>query len=126
MKIIDINLTGTTNGSGAKTITATQSVLGYLYKVIWVDGDLTDGVDAVLSSTETPEGVDVTLLTLTDANNDATYYPRDVVHNNAGGALTGTSGGDRTMPLVAGILELVIASGGDTKTGGAHVYILED
>ena len=127
MKIRDIILIGTTNSGGA-TITSTETVKGFLYKVKWVDGDLADAVTAVLSVVETPEGVDETLLTLSnpDANADKNYYPRDVVHSLAGAALTGTAGGDREMLLVVGKLKLVIASGGTTKTGGCHVYILED
>ena len=125
MNVIDIILIGETSSGGAKTITSEQAVHGFLYKVKWVDGDLVDAVTAVLSVTETPEGVDETLLTLSnpDANADKNYYPRDVVHDATGGALTGTSGGDRIMPFVSGKLKLVIASGGDAKTGGAHVYI---
>lgn len=127
MQIIDIKLIGETNSSGAKTITSTQAVKGFLYKVKWVDGDLADAVTAVLSVTETPEGEDETLLTLSnpDANADKNYYPRDVVHDLAGSALTGAAGGDREKLLVVGKLKLVIASGGDTKTGGAYVYIEE-
>ena len=126
MKIRDIILIGTTNSGGA-TITSTETVKGFLYKVKWVDGDLADAVTAVLSVVETPEGVDETLLTLSnpDANADKNYYPRDVVHKADGSALTGTAGGDRIKPLVVGKLKLVIASGGSAKTGGAHVYILE-
>ncbi len=127
MKIIDIILTGTTN-SGGVTITSTETVKGFLYKVKWVDGDLADAVTAVLSVVETPEGVDETLLTLSnpDANADKNYYPRDLVHDATGTALTGTAGGDRIKPLVVGKLKLVIAAGGDTKTGGCHVYIEEN
>ncbi len=125
MNVIDIILIGETNSSGAKTITSTQDVHGFLYKVKWVDGDLVDAVTGVLSVIETPEGVDEILLTLSnpDANADKNYYPRDVVHDATGGTLTGTAGGDRIEPFISGKLKLVIASGGDTKTGGAHVYI---
>lgn len=128
MQIIDIRLIGETNSSGAATITSTQAVKGFLYKVKWVDVDLVDAVTGVLSVIETPEGVDETLLTLSnpDANADKNYYPRDVVHSATGTALTGTAGGDRIEPLVVGKLKLVIASGGDTKTGGCVVYILEN
>ncbi len=124
----DIILIGTTSTGGAKTVISPETVQGFLYKVKWVDGDLVDAVTAVLSVIETPEGVDEILLTLSnpDANADKNYYPRDVVHNATGGALTGTAGGDRIMPLISGKLELVIASGGSVKKGGCHVYIVED
>ncbi len=127
MQIIDINLIGETNSSGVATITSTQTVKGFLYKVKWVDGDLVDAVTSILSVTETPEGVDETLLTLSNpnANADKNYYPRDVVHSATGSALTGTAGGDRIEPLVVGKLKLTIAAGGDSKTGGCVVYIRE-
>lgn len=126
MEIRDIRLVGTTSAGGALTVTSTEYVKGFLYNVEWIDGDFSDGVDAVLSVTETPEGVDKTLLTLTDANNDDTYYPRDIVHDLAGGALTGTAGGDREKLLINGKLKLVVADGGATKEGGCIAYILED
>lgn len=118
-----IRLVGTTNGSGAATIDAEIAVFGTLYAVRWIDGDFADGVDGTLT-VQNAGGVGVahTLLTLTDANDDAMQYTRHVVHSEAGAALTGTSGGDRAMPLIDGVLRLVIAQGGDTKTGGAIVY----
>ena len=118
-------LTGTTSTAGAATINDTKAILGRLYAVEWIDGTLSDGVDAVLTAQNTASAVDQTLLTLTDANDDKPYYPRDVVHDLAGGALTGTSGGDREMPVINGVLRLVIASGGSEKTGGCIVYFYE-
>ena len=51
------------------------------------------------------------------------YYPRDLVHAVAdGAALTGTAGGDRTAPLVDGKAKVVIASGGNAKSGSLIVY----
>lgn len=117
-----MRLIGTTNASGAVTIDGENVVLGVLLAVEWIDGDLTDGVDAVLSCQSTISGVAQTILTLTDANNDAWYYPRSVVHSEAGAALTGTSGGDRTPFILNGKPRLAITSGGDTHTGGCYLY----
>jgi len=108
---------GTTDTGGDATAYAETSTLGWLVSVEWVDGDLADGVDAVLSVTNRHSGVDKTLLTLTDANADATYYPRATEHDNTGTALTTT-----TLMLIDGLLKLVISSGGATKTGGVVVY----
>jgi hypothetical protein len=119
--IDQIKLVGITNSSGAVTVTG-GPVSGRLIAVEWIDGDLADGVDAVLSVIGTSSGVDYTLLTLTNADNDAWYYPRRLVHDEAGVALTGTSGGDRAMAVILGTLKLVISSGGDSKTGGCVVY----
>lgn len=123
MKLQAIPLVGTTNGSGAVTITATIPTFGLLQAVEWVDGDLADGVDAVLSVTDNQSGVDSTLLTLTDANNDAWYYPRRAAHDNTGTAVTYDGTNEIYVPsVIAGKLKLAITSGGDTKTGGAVVY----
>jgi hypothetical protein len=53
----------------------------------------------------------------------AWFYPRYLVHAVAdGAALTGTAGGDRAAPIVSGVLKVVVASGGDTKTGKVIFY----
>lgn len=122
MSLHDIRLIGTTDASGNLTLTTPSGMTGWLEAVEWVDGTLDDGVDATLSVTETPSGVDQTLLTLTNANDDAWSRPRHVVHSETGTALTGTSGGDRARPIINGKLKLVIASGGNAKTGGCIVY----
>lgn len=94
-------------------------MLGYLEAVDWIDGTLADGVDAVLSTTLTSSGTDHTLLTLTNADNDAVYYPRRVVDTTAGAAATGVY--DRF--LIDGYLKLAVTGGGDAKTGGCVVYV---
>lgn len=117
----DMRLIGTTDGSGDATITGSV-IKGRLVAVEWIDGDLADGVDGTLSMTSTPSGVDQTLLTLSNANSDAWYYPRTLVHSEAGAALTGTSGGDRDMYVLSGKPKLVISSGGAAATGGMILY----
>lgn len=124
MKLDELRLYGETDASGDLTVNATRPVLGQLYAVRWIDGDLSDGVDAVISTQN--HDAAATLLTLTDANSDALYYPRDLVHNAAGGALTGTSGGDRALPLFVGLPRLVVSSGGATKSGGCILFYFED
>lgn len=123
MALLPVRLIGTTIADESATILSESAYLGKLFAVAWVDGDFADGVDSVLSVTSTDSAVDYTLLTLTDANNDAMYYPRVVVHSEAGAALTGTSGGDRAQFVINGRLKLAIASGGVSKTGGAIVYL---
>jgi hypothetical protein len=117
-----IKLTGTTATGGGLTVTAVSRCAGKLHAVEWIDGDFADGVDAVLSVVRDDTAADYTLLTLTNADNDAVYYPRVIIHSEAGAALTGTSGGDRAQPIINGILKLAVTSGGDAKTGGCIVY----
>ena len=116
-----MRLWGTTDANGDLVVTAPRSLFGWLIAVQWIDGDLADGVDAVLSATRTPSGVDATLLTLTDANADAWYYPTVVEHDAAGAAQT-----TRTFQIIEGTLQLTVSSGGVTKTGGCIVYYTDN
>lgn len=125
-KLQEMRLYGTCTSAGALTVTGERAVFGFLDAVEWIDGTFADGVDAVISCYNTNSGVDNTLLTLTDADNDAWYYPRTLVHDLAGAALTGTSGGDRARRIVNGIPKLVVTDGGDVKVGGCIIYWLED
>ena len=121
----DVKLEGTTDDQGDATVTST-AVKGFLYAVQWLDGDLADGVDAVLTVTNAADGgVAQTLLTLTDANSDAWYRPRYQAHDNTGTGATfdGTNEMYIVQAIVNGPLSLVISSGGDTKTGGAIVWV---
>ena len=92
-----------------------------LYAVEWVDGTMDDGATATLTVTNTPSGVDKTLLTLTlTTNADAWYHPRGVEHDAAGAALT-----TRALSVVYGTLKLVVSAGGNVKTGACWVYLLD-
>lgn len=115
----------TTDGSGDATVYSAATYNGELCAVQWIDGDLVDGVDAVLSVTNTDAGVDYTLLTLTNANSDAFYLPRAATVDATGTASLYAAGGTAVngkMPVV-GKLKLVVSSGGDTKTGGLVVFL---
>jgi hypothetical protein len=124
LKLKEIRINATTDGDGDASVDGSRSVFGRLYAVQWIDGDFTDGVDAVISTQN--HDAAKTLLTLTNANNDALYYPRDLFHDAAGAALTGTQGGDRSFPSMVGLPRLVVSSGGATKTGGCILFYFED
>lgn len=125
-----ISLQGTTSAGGAATIYSGDSTtvdgaeatpVGLLYDVTWIDGTLADGVDAVLSVTNRPaNAADKTLLTLTNANDDAMYYPREYGDDNTGTEVTSMS----EFPVVDSLLKLVISSGGAIASGGCIVTIL--
>ena len=114
LNVTDLRLT--TNGSGVGTANADLPIRGLLYAVEWVDGDLADGVDSVISVQNGPGGA-VTLLTLTNANVDTMYYPRELEQDNTGGNLA-----TYAMPLIFGIPRCTIAAGGSVKTGGPLLY----
>ncbi len=122
MALVNVKLTGTTDGSGDVTINAPNSIYGFLYAIEWVFGSGTSGVDATFTMQSTPSGVAKTLLTLTNANADAWYHPRDDEHGS-----TGTASGGKCYPLLVGIPRLVIAQGGSAKTYVAvlHYFRIE-
>ena len=122
MRLHELRLSGTCDSDGALTVAGQTAINGHLEAVEWIDGDFANGVDAVISAYNTNSGTDNTLLTLTNADNDAWYYPRALVHDAAGAALTGSSGGDRNLPMINGLPRLVVSSGGDKKTGGCILY----
>lgn len=128
MLLDPIKLVGETSSGGAATITATKAVLGKLYAVEWVDGDLADNNTAVLSVIRTDSGEDQAVHTLVagEGDDDAWWFPRVAVHDLSAVARFYNDDGDEAVvdyPVVNGVLQLVIAAGGDTKTGGCIVYV---
>lgn len=118
-----IKLTATTDAAGAATVTGTVPVVGKLLAIEWIDGTFADGVDAVISITSTSSGVDHTILTLSNANDDAWYYPRVIMHDNAGVAVTLDGTNEAYVEdVLFGFPKLVVANGGDSFTGGCVIY----
>jgi hypothetical protein len=131
---MQVSLQGTTDDSGDLTVygknhdTQANSPRfdGWLLtQVEWVDGSFSDGVGAVLSVVDTPSGVDQTIITLTAANDDDYYFPRETIHDNTGSEVTfdGTNEATVEPQTIYGRLKLVVSSGGDTKTGGCLVTL---
>lgn len=125
MIVVQFNITTDANGdydssTDGGVVGQVRAGLPFLLEAVeWVDGDLADGVDAVLSTIDTPSGVDQTLLTLTDANDDAWYRPRTTTQDGTSGGLDGWY----AYPIVNGALKLVVSDGGNTKSGKCLVYL---
>jgi hypothetical protein len=115
--ISEIHLPFTTAADGSATATASVDSFGRLVAVNWEDGDLADGVGAVLSCVGAGRP-DQTLLTLTAANDDAWHYPTVQAKSAAGAAITWYE-----KPLVTGKLKVVVSSGGNAKTGSIRAYV---
>lgn len=114
----------TSDASGDSVDTTGKGIFGRLYAVDVEDGDLADDFDITLTYAS-PNGVTKTLLTLTDLSADATYYPREQVHDNAGAGLT--LDGTRVafdLPMVAGIVTATTGDGGATKSGSITLYVM--
>lgn len=125
-----IRLIGAVTSGGAGTFTSERPLLGRLYAVEWVDGDLADNNTAVLSVTETDSGVDQVLHTQVAGEGDADgwWYPRVKVHDLSAVNLYYNDESDEEVQdyaVVNGYLELVIAAGGVSKTGGCIVYLID-
>lgn len=114
----DVALTTIADGS----VTAyTPLVSGRVVAVLYKKTDFADGVGAVVST----ELSGKTLLTTTNMNASATYMPRLPVQDEAGA--DATLDGTRKMrePLVVSDerLKIVIASGGNIKTGTLSIIM---
>lgn len=118
----ELQVSVTTNGSGAGTGVSTETVLGKLHAIAYYPGTLATG--ATLTITCTDGNYAKPLLTKANAGTaNVEYYPRDLVNAvSDGSALAGTSGGDRVQPYLNGRVTVTIASGGATATGKVIIY----
>lgn len=124
MRTITLKLV-TGASDGAATTNGERSIFGKLYAIEYRPGTIDTGATLVV----TCEGLgSKPLLTKASAGTaNSWYYPRDLVHAVAdGAALTGTSGGDRCLPILNGTPKATIASGANSKTGYVTLYYLED
>ncbi len=116
-----ITLSATTDASGDATVNSSQNILGKVYAILYKPGTIATG--ATITVTSQGHFAKPLLTKASAGTSDTMYYPRDLVHAVAdGAALTGTSGGDRCLPLINGALRFVVASGGNTMTGSIVVY----
>jgi hypothetical protein len=115
-----IPLIGTTDSSGAATITSSRAVNGLLFGFYEDKGTLADGVDFTITVINSE--MICTILTLTNANTDQSwYFPRGSSCDS-----TGTSTVDNQILIpVNGKLQCVIAQGGNTFTGGMYAFVME-
>lgn len=124
MKLNKMRINVTTAADQTGSGTGDRTVHGLLYAVQLIDGDFADGVDVTLTFVSEAT---TTALVKADFNTDSMYYPRDLVHASSdGAALTGTSGGDRCLPIMYGLPTVAIAQGGATKTGGVILHFYEN
>lgn len=108
----------TTDTAGACTAYG-DSVVGAVYAVQLVDGDLADGVDITLTAEN--ENLSMPILVKADFNADQMVYPRVLQALNTDGTALST----HCEPLVYGRLKVVIAQGGSVKSGSVIVFVRE-
>jgi hypothetical protein len=104
-------ITLTTDASGDLT---TTKDIGMKIDKIFIDiGTLANTTDITITDNDSGEQV----LALSNATADSVDYPRRQVDDNAGSAIA--SQYDRYS---VGTIKIVVAQGGDTKTGYAYIY----
>jgi len=116
-------VTITTASDGTGTGYVTPDAGGHVLAIRYVKGDYANGVDFVVTDDTTGQAI----LTATDVNASASFYPRAQVHDVADGSvmtLDGTRKSAAPVPVGAGTrIKIAVAQGGDTKSGTFHVLI---
>lgn len=113
----------TTIADGSATAYSSEVVTGKLSQIRYVKTDFADGSTFTITSEATGE----TLWTETGVNASATRAPRQATHSTAGAAALYAAGGaavNDKIALANDRIKIVIANGGDTKTGTFH-FVLE-
>ncbi len=120
----DMRLSYTTSAAGAATVNGETAVHGKLYAIDYLPGTTDTG--ATITITDEGAMSHTLLVKATAGTSNLRIYPRDLVHGAVDGvALIGTSGGDRACPLIAGVPKLVVASGGNVKSGAIVLHFEE-
>lgn len=117
--MIRIQLDATTDASGDATVTGSVPPLGTLYAIQLVDGTFDNGVDITVTSQQGDHGF--AQLTKADFDTDQIVYPRVLQALNTDGTALTT----HCEPLVVGRLRVVVAQGGNAKSGSFIFYIRE-
>jgi hypothetical protein len=114
-------VTVTTAADGSATVYS-ENVTGLLSQIRYVKTDFADGSTFTITNEATGE----TLWGESSVNASATRAPRQATHSTAGAAAlyaaAGTAVNDK-IALANDRIKIVIASGGNTKTGVFHFVI---
>ena len=111
----------TTAADGTATV-FTPVVTGKVSQIRYVKTDFTNGVDFTITSEATGE----TIWTQTNVDASVTVAPRQPVHDTAGAASLYAGAGEPVedyISLANDRVKIVIAAGGNAKTGTFHVVI---
>lgn len=110
----------TTNGSGAGT-GYTPVVSGRVLAIVYAKTDYADGVDMTVTAEATGQAI----WAQENVNAAAVVYPRAQVHDGTGTAMTydGTRAVAEPVAVANDRVKIVVAAGGDTKSGTFHVIV---
>ena len=101
----------------------TPVVTGKISQLRYVKTDFADGVDFTITAEATGEAI----WTGTNVNASVTVAPRQATHDTAGAASLYAAAGEPVEDYIAVAndrIKIVIAQGGDTKTGVIHVVLV--
>lgn len=108
-------ITATTDASGDATVYS-PVITGAISQIRYVKTDFADGVDFAITLEATGESV----WAESNVNASATRAPRQASHGTDGTA----NGGTEFIAAANDRVKIVVAQGGDTKTGTFHVVLL--
>lgn len=111
---LDITTDASGDGSGIAS-----AAIGFLYAIQLADGDFSDGVDITVTAEQ--GDLSIPLLVKADFNTDQMQYPRVLQNLNTDGTALTT----HAMPVVVGRPKVVVAQGGNAKSGSFIFYISE-
>lgn len=116
----------TTAADGSATAYSERIDYGLLSQVRYVK-DGSNGFDNGSTFTITAEGTGETLWTESAVNASATRAPRQATHSTAGAASLYAAGGTAVTDKIALVndrIKIVIASGGNTKSGRFEIILV--
>lgn len=120
MSYIQRNTISITTASDGSATVYSDTITGKLSQIRYEKTDFAAGVDFTITAEATGE----TLWSQNDVNASVTVAPRQATHSTAGVAALYASSGTAVMDKIAlanDRVKIVIASGGDTKTGKFHL-----
>ena len=123
MERITTTITVNASGDGTGYAVVKQGLNhGNIHAIRYVKDDYVAGIDVVI----TGETSEIAILSVTDMNASATYFPRaatcDVSAAASFYAAEGEPVEDR-IPIANERIKIVVASGGNTKTGTFHIWV---
>lgn len=124
--IVKLKAAFTTDASGDVTVGDIGPAYGQLVQVKYDAGSggtaLATGVDITVTDKDTG----ATIFSLTDAGTTGrTMRPTNIPTTNAGVAVTPGAGYDVGPPIISGELRMVVAQGGNAKSGALYLVIQE-
>ena len=117
--VITVNASG--NGTGYAVVKQGLNH-GNIHAIRYVKDDYIAGIDVVI----TGETSGIAILSVTDMDDSATYFPRAATCDvNAAASLYAAAGEpvEDRIPIANERIKIVVAFGGDTKTGTFHIWV---